>query len=398
MKRYEDVSFLKGLACLAVLITHWLGAFGSFGNHWVDVVMSVGPFPVLTYGTVALSLFFMLSGMLMSEKVYENRFSSWSREIVRRYVRLMIPVLITSAMALLLFRGNLFFCQQAAELMGNEWLGSYYGELPGWGTLIKKALFETIFLGDAVYYGPFWMLRYTFFGSIFSLILALCIRECTLRGKLLLFAFLTALMIDLDSHYLCFVLGSYLPLLWKKIRTWIPGCACDGKQESVSDKETASRRNRRGFLLGILVLTAGIVLARKSFSLAAAAAGRGVENAFGNASFYGIFASVLFIVGMRLFWEHGWNRLPCWLNRPILWLGEHSMGVYLLHWLIICSFSCWFYCRFAARGESMAVGLNLLLTLVVTGTGAWLFGWLVERKAVAFLEHWMKRHAIFREE
>lgn len=381
MKRYEDVSFLKGLACLAVLNTHWLGAFGGFGNHWADVAMSVGPFPVLTYGTVALSLFFMFSGMLMAEKIYENRFSSWSREMVRRYVRLMIPVLATSVLALLLFRGNLFFCQQAAELLDNEWLGTYYTELPGWGTLIKKALFETVFLGDAVYYGPFWMLRYTFYGSIFSLILALCLRECTVRGKALLFAFLTVLMIELDSHYLCFVLGSYLPFLWKKIREWIPASP-----------------DRKGFFLGAAVLTAGIILARKSFALAAEVSTRGVGNAFGNASFYGILASVLFIVGMRLFWENGWNRLPSWLNRPVLWLGEHSMGVYLLHWLVICSFSCWFYCRFAARGEFLAVGVNLLLTLAVTGIGAWLFGWLVEKKAVGILEQWMKRHAIFREE
>ena len=55
-------------------------------------------------------------------------------------------------------------------------------------------------------------------------------------------------------------------------------------------------------------------------------------------------AAFLMILGFRLFWLGGLETwLPETLKKIILWIGEYSMGIFLTHWLVIASFSCWFY-------------------------------------------------------
>ena len=45
-------------------------------------------------------------------------------------------------------------------------------------------------------------------------------------------------------------------------------------------------------------------------------------------------------------------------QKIILWIGEYSMGIFLTHWLVIASFSCWFYSIYSEAGEKLAIGVN----------------------------------------
>ena len=69
MKRYDDVNIIKAYACLAVFGSHWFGTFGSWGSNKVNALMEIGPLPLLRYGTFGVSLFLMISGMLIADKV-----------------------------------------------------------------------------------------------------------------------------------------------------------------------------------------------------------------------------------------------------------------------------------------------------------------------------------------
>ncbi len=368
MKRYDDVTILKGFACLTVFTTHWLGSFGSFGSGRFDWLMQQGPLMIITRGSYVVPVFLMLTGLLVCQKVMDGRFHSWSEEIVKRYLRLVIPVAATSVLALLMFRAGLFYNRQAASLMGNEWLAMYYGDLPGWRFLPGKALFGTVILGDDTYYGPFWMLNYTFLGSIFVLVFASALKEMRGNGRIAAFAVLAVLFVFIDTHYFSLYLGCLLAVFFRKIDAW---------------RESAGKNNVRvtAAVLGFIFLAGSAFIGMRSFYWAAWMAERGVGGATGNPFFYGAPSVFLLIAGVRFLWIAGLSRIPVWCRTPLIWLGERSMGVYLTHWLFICSFSSWFYTWSFGRGNRIAIGVNIIITLVLVFIAAEIYCRIVEEKA-----------------
>ena len=85
--------------------------------------------------------------------------------------------------------------------------------------------------------------------------------------------------------------------------------------------------------------------------------------------FYGHVAAFLMILGFRLFWLGGLETwLPETLKKIILWIGEYSMGIFLTHWLVIASFSCWFYSIYSEAGEKLAIWLSALLFMGAHGS------------------------------
>ena len=68
------------------------------------------------------------------------------------------------------------------------------------------------------------------------------------------------------------------------------------------------------------------------------------------------------------------------IHRVILWIGEYSMGIFLTHWLVIASFSCWFYSIYSEAGEKLAIGVNLVLSYILIGICSKVYVWLVDGK------------------
>ncbi len=353
MKKYEDITVLKAFACFSVFITHWLGAFGSWGSRKVNALMEWGPFPIITYGSFALCVFLMISGMLMAQKVFRGRFSSWGQEVGKRYLRLLLPIFMTSLLAMLLFKGGLFYTQQAAACQGNEWLAGYYAALPGWLELIRESLYGTLAEGVSFFYGPLWMLKYTFFGGFLSVILAKMFQEMTPAGCAAVSVLLGVIFTWADVYYLCFLLGTLLAMLLERL-----------EQLRAAGPLTSSCRLRAAAAGAVLLIGGGILL-RKSFVLAAVLSQGGFGYAFGDALFTSVVVAFVYILAFRLLWMAGLEGRGGILRRALLWMGTYSLEIYLTHWLVISSFSCWFYSRFYGQTEKLSIGLNMLLSLAI---------------------------------
>ena len=407
MKRYDDVNVIKAYACLAVFGSHWFGTFGSWGSNKVNALMEVGPLPLFRYGTFGVSLFLMISGMLIADKVYSGRFTSWSSEILRRYLKLTCPLTVTFLLAYFLYRGGLFYTARVAPRLENEWLTNFYQYLPGGLKVLRYAWFDTIFKGDSTYYGPSWMLTYTFMGSILTLVLSSALREVGKRAKILILAGVAAVLIGMDSFYICLILGNGICLLMRVVEKSMEEASAGQKENVLRNgerkTETEDRKRssdgeknfdenrlkvskkwilRRNYgIFGALLWLFSIWFVRKSFWIGTALAAHGFQGALGNMAFYGHIAAFLMIFGFRLFWLGGLETwLPGILKKIVLWIGEYSMGIFLTHWLVIASFSCWFYGIYSEAGEKLAIGLNLVLSCILIGICSKVYVWLVEGK------------------
>ena len=292
MKRYDDVNIIKAYACLAVFGSHWFGTFGSWGSNKVNALMEIGPLPLLRYGTFGVSLFLMISGMLIADKVYSGRFTSWSLEILRRYLKLTCPLTVTFLLAYLFYRSGLFYTVRVAPRLENEWLSNFYSYLPGGLKAIRYAWFDTIFKADSTYYGPSWMLTYTFMGSILTLVLSSALREVGTRQKILILAGVAAVLIGLNSFYICLLLGNGICLLMRAV------------EKSMKERERKENLLKDGEgkygIFGAALWIFSIWFVRKSFWIGTTLGAHGFPGGLGTMEFYGHVAAFLMILGFRL--------------------------------------------------------------------------------------------------
>ena len=64
MKRYDSITAIKAISCLMVFLSHWSGAFSSWGHVFLDRLFIQSPFRIMTFGNMAVCIFLMLSGTL----------------------------------------------------------------------------------------------------------------------------------------------------------------------------------------------------------------------------------------------------------------------------------------------------------------------------------------------
>lgn len=386
MKRYDSITAIKAISCMIVFLSHWNGAFSGWGHKALDWLFLKSPFRMLTFGNLAVCMFLMLSGTLVSLKVYCGSRFCWREELLKRYTRMAVPIFGTHLLVYLAFRFHWFYTGQAAAQMGNDWLSSYYNVPISWKRVLLNSFITSVLQGDSSYYGPLWMMNYIFFGTVFSVVLAESVKELTKKGKWLLCVILFAVFLVLDSYYLCFLLGNILALFL----LWIE-----------EQKKSELKGLKKGIVcLGFAVLfLAGVKLGLFSFLLTYRLQEAGIGYALGNASFWGMLSGFLMVCGLLFLWEllekeeaseeTVWRKI--W-KRPLLWLGERSYSVFLVHWLVICSFSCAFYCRFGATKPNwFYLGVNFFATLALLFVCTELFYQIVEKRLSAWSWRCLKR-------
>src|SRR5262245_49449091 len=154
--KMECFESIRGLAALAVFVGHmilgfWPVLYFRNGPRWeeipagLQVVARFGKF--LWNGELAVTIFFVLSGFVLSLAFFQRRSGAGlSSAAIRRLPRLMLPVAGSILLALLLLQAGLMFSPQAAsrmdELQGlkaqpgaatdesNEWLRYFYNFTP----------------------------------------------------------------------------------------------------------------------------------------------------------------------------------------------------------------------------------------------------------------------------
>jgi len=328
--KLAELDGLRGIAALIVVVWHFAFAFSperiGIVPRFDPAAGLVGsPAFALIDGPGAVMLFFVLSGYVLPLGYFRSgRTEVVLRAVAKRWFRL-IGLTVTAAVgSYLLFRFGLYHYREAASFTHSDWLGSFGGGDVG-GSL-EPSLLDAIlegsvfaFLRNADVYDPvLWTMRDEFFGSLLTFALGMLVWRCRAWvgvAVLLLAAIATQWV---DPRLVAFVAG--LALSWANARgmlsihRWVaPVC----------------------LLLGIILF--GYLEPRGLY----APFGFLSENSgwrYDRIWLHTI-GGVLLIVGL-LGSERAGSVLASAYGRL---LGRLSFPLYLFHFPLLCSLSCWLF-------------------------------------------------------
>ncbi len=127
--RSQHLDGLRGIAALIVVVTHSLSAFQPavvFGQpagvgSWLCLRT---PLALCTNGFGAVAVFFLLSGFVLTKKYFTVRPSLglFAEDFSKRFLRLYLVALPASVLAVLLMLAGMYYNQPAALVSSSQWL------------------------------------------------------------------------------------------------------------------------------------------------------------------------------------------------------------------------------------------------------------------------------------
>ena len=192
MQRIQYLDGLRGWAALFVLFHHLLLAFAPDGQESVLHTSPVSaPLGFLTDGPLAVAIFFILSGIVLTAAVTSAQESSLPRGshpglgplLLKRWLRLAMPIFVAGLLVLMLFAVGLDRSIAIGWASESSFMRSFFP--PGYQPtllLVLKEAFAGAFLGPTPPHDPvLWTIRIEFAGSVLVFLLALLLPAGRLR-------------------------------------------------------------------------------------------------------------------------------------------------------------------------------------------------------------------------
>ncbi len=315
-----------------------------------ETYLAFSPLSLLWDGRLAVPIFFVLSGYVLTAAVAgAGRPLVFPALVAKRYLRLALPVLASSLLALLLIPAGLYYLPEVALVTGSRWLATTLPPdfQPTVGAWLGESLWSTFFDYHDSYFNPaLWTLHYEFEGSLLCYLLCRLLpdprRRATASFLLLIGCGLAERLLPLHL----FMAGALLHDL-PRLVAWRPSRGL-------------------GNAAGLLLVLGGVVLPRLLAILPGTVAWPFLLRAWlaGALPFWRgdrfSTAAVLAVAGLCLA-----PLLQRLLARPVFrFLGAISFPLYLTHLPILFSAACFAFLWLAGR---MAETPAALLTLAIGG-------------------------------
>ena len=351
-EKIDYLEGLRGLSMMIVVLNHFAAAFypaiifgekAQFHNIFEPIIYKT-PLNIFFSGIFALSIFYLLSGYFLSYKYFRfHKEEPLMPSLIRRYLRLAIPTLISILISYVLLKGNLFYNLQISTITGSSmWFANFWTFEANFYKAIMEGIFmSSIFIGNQTYNPVLWMMSYELAGSIL-VYLALKIFKYTKR-KAFVYFLLFIITFVWKSYLMGFVVGMLLCNL-----------------EYNSRVKILTKENKK---IGFVFLVIAIILG--SFPI-----GSTKDTLYDlikipilgeskNIILFQATAALLMFLAIK-----NLNILKrLFANFVLRFLGEISFSVFFLHLLIIGSFSSFLFKIFI---EYFDYNMSVLITFFVS--------------------------------
>ncbi len=359
-RRIHSLDTLRGLAALIVLANHLQHSFlpSLFGTLAAESPgrLIMAPVAFLLNGSCAVSLFFVLSGFVLSERfLASSNLASLPDAVVRRWPRLAGPALMVNLLSGLLMGWGLYANTSVADHNGAWWLKGLYNWRPaGLQDLFASAregAVTTFLSGACSYNGPLWTMHFELLGSMVVYVLsAFLVLGGKVMGGRLLLSLLGLIYLRECFRFpfmACFILGVILAyvhtrfnrIVWKNTPLLITG-----------------------LILSILV--GGMTLQENDLPDCIMKGLGIVSPSSSTALHYFLYSCVaVYFLGTSL-WCPAFSSF---LSKPSLrHLGRLSFPIYLLHTPVICFLGCRVYLMLSPFSHLLATSAAIIVSMIVT--------------------------------
>lgn len=332
MQNEKSLDGLRGVAAFIVVIHNYLLGFypstysGNMDtirtNSGIDATLASTPINILYNGNVSVCIFFVLSGYVLSYKFFKYSDKNIiTSSAIRRYLRLMIPVLFSIIVAYVFMKFKLFYNSDVAIITGSDWwLANFYNFTPNIFEMLKQGAYGVFFLNESSYNAILWTMHYELFGSfvVFGIISIFG----NIRNRSIIY--IVCILLTYNTYYLAFILGIILS---------DANSNCDKFINSFNSK-----------YLKIFLLVIGLILCSYP-------SGIDVKETIYEymripkiddiVAFYHILGSFLIII---ILLKSDILKRFFALKIP-LFFGKISFSMYIIHLIILCSFSSFLFSK-----------------------------------------------------
>ncbi len=334
--RVDFLDGIRGWAAIMVVLFHIM----------VRILVNTTPsyeqfyLAFITDGHLAVFIFFVLSGFALSITFIKRpQKISIPLAVITRYFRLLIPILLTSFIVYCLMKAHLMFNIQVAELANSKaWLGTFYDFEASLIGLLKFCFFDVFFHYERTtsYNIVLWTMPIEYAGSLLIyLSIGLFRHE---NRKIYLFPLVTAALYLLrnDSALACFIFGYFLAEIYFSYGHIIK------KLKFIN-------------IISILLFIVPIVIS--TFY-------RPEDDKYTALLAFILVSSVTFSPLLKNFFSNSLSRF----------LGRISFPLYLIHMIVVSSWSSYLFLNLPHYGYEHQVVSNIILatTLILSIFLAWI--------------------------
>ncbi|MER1986562.1 MAG: acyltransferase [Solibacillus sp.] len=352
MKKVYFFEGIRGVAAFVVVISHFIQVFypGLFSlnpelaHNEFEKNIAQSPLNLLYNGNFAVCIFFVLSGFVLSYKYFVKKENGILVEsAVKRYFRLALPVTVSVLFAYILLKFNLYYYGYSISITKST-MPDFYAMEASLLNALQEGLFGAFFLKEFSHNAVLWTMYYELLGSF--IVFAFLALFGNVRNRVIPYILLVVMF--WDSYFVAFILGMIL---------------CD-LHVNLSEKAHLIVKNKIVVLVTFLV---GIYLASFPYvdvqgTMYEFIIIEGLEvNYFIMAHIVGAFLILFALLYSKLLQK-------IFELRPFLYLGNVSFSLYLIHFIIINSVSCYIFLKLFEQGISYNVSflMAFCISIVVT--------------------------------
>lgn len=357
--RDNQLDGLRGLAALVVVVSHGILAFdfafytGQPEHSLVawDIYLSGAPFLLPMLGNLAVCVFFLMSGYVLSLSFSKTHLGVIAL-FIKRYTRLVLPILTVCLISYALLAAGFMKNSNLAVISKSIWLAGQMQQEPSLALAFKEGVFGAVFLNAATYDGALWTMSIEMWGSVlliavFGITHALKFEVGQRKMRCQIAVFLMLAIVGFNSYLSLFALGALLSL--------------------------TQIHKRVGSGLGFVLLLVGLFLGSIPYSAApwdivrpfvalAIPATPGMPYPHSAISFVHAIGAVFILVAAQAFTP--FRRMLS--TRLFQFLGEISFPLYLIHLPLLLSVVCAVALAMLKGGLSYALTMMLSIVLLLT--------------------------------